>query len=99
MPLQVEIVSADHKVWSGEATMVIARTLDGELGILPGHAPLLAILAPGEVRVTPADGARVVADVPDGFLSVQQDRVTIVSDSAVLAGHAAATTTGPRTSH
>ena len=47
--LQVELVAADRLVWSGQATMVIARTTEGELGVLPGHAPLLGQLAPGGV--------------------------------------------------
>ena len=53
MPLTVELVSAERKVWSGEANFVVARTLDGELGILPGHISLLAVLAEGfTVRIT-----------------------------------------------
>ena len=43
MPLTVDLVAADHKVWSGEASMVVARTLDGDLGVLPGHTPVLAV--------------------------------------------------------
>ena len=49
--LQVELVAADRKVWEGEAEMVQARTIDGELGILPGHTPLLGVLVEGEVRI------------------------------------------------
>lgn len=84
MPLQVELVSADRKVWSGEASIVVARTVDGDLGILPGHAPVLAVLAPGDVKIEPvASGeADVVASTSGGFLSVEHDRVTIVSDRA-----------------
>lgn len=83
--LQVELVSADHRVWSGGATMVVARTVDGEMGILSGHAPVLAILVAGEVRITPAEGGSVVARVDGGFLSVEHDRVTLVSDRAEIA--------------
>ena len=86
MPLQVELVSADSRVWSGEAREVIARTTEGDMGVLPGHAPVLAVLAAGQVRIMASDGADVVADVEDGFLSVEHDRVTVVSDSASLAG-------------
>ena len=50
--LNVSVVAADHEVWSGEASMVVAKTVEGEIGILAGHEPLLAILASGEVRVT-----------------------------------------------
>lgn len=80
MPLTVELVAADRKVWSGEATRVIARTTDGDLGILPGHAPLLGVMVAGEVRIS--GGEEVVAQVDGGFLSVDHDRVTIVAESA-----------------
>jgi len=85
VPLQVELVSADSRVWSGEASMVVARTVDGEMGVLPGHAPVLAVLSEGEVRITPTSGAPVVARVDGGFLSVEHNRVTLVSDSAAIA--------------
>ena len=83
MPLEVELVSADSRVWSGEAREVIARTTEGDMGVLPGHAPVLAVLAPGEVRIL-TEGQEVVATVDDGFLSVEHNRVTLVSDSASL---------------
>ena len=83
MPLEVELVSADSRVWSGEAREVIARTTEGDMGVLPGHAPVLAVLAKGEVRIL-TEGQEVVATVEDGFLSVEHDRVTVVSDSAAL---------------
>ena len=82
--LQVELVAVDREVWSGEATQVSARTTEGEIGILPGHEPILAILAKGEVRVTTTDGATVTANAEDGFLSVSQDVVTIVAGNAAL---------------
>ena len=65
--LNVSVVSADQEVWSGEATMVVARTVEGEIGILPGHEPLLAILAGGEVRVTLPGGEKITANAEDGF--------------------------------
>ena len=83
--LNVSVVSADHEVWSGEATMVVARTVEGEIGILPGHEPLLAILAGGEVRVTLPDGDKITASAEDGFLSVQSNAVQIVASRAELA--------------
>jgi F-type H+-transporting ATPase subunit epsilon len=79
--LTVELVAADRKVWSGEATNVVARTTDGEIGILPGHAPLLGVLVEGEVRIT-GEGQQLTAEVNHGFLSVDHDRVTIIADSA-----------------
>ena len=82
--LKVSVVSADHEVWSGKATQIIARTTEGEIGILPGHEPILAILAQGEVRVTTVDGAVVRASADDGFLSVEHDTVTIVARNAEL---------------
>ena len=81
MALTVELVAADRKVWSGEATNVVARTTDGEIGILPGHAPLLGVLVAGEVRIS-GEGEQVTAEVDNGFLSVDHDRVTIIADSA-----------------
>jgi F-type H+-transporting ATPase subunit epsilon len=90
VPLQVELVSADRKVWSGEASLVIVRTVDGDLGVLPGHAPVLAVLAPGEITIRPASGEQVVATVDGGFLSVEHDRVTLVSDTAAVATGSAA---------
>ena len=89
MPLQVELVSADRKVWSGEASMVVARTVEGDLGVLPGHAPLLSVLAEGEIKIRPVDGAEVLATVDGGFLSVEHDRVTVVSDRAAIASGSA----------
>jgi F-type H+-transporting ATPase subunit epsilon len=82
--LTVSIVSADSEVWSGEARMVVARTTEGEIGILPGHEPMLAILRTGAVRVTLADGTSLSADAGDGFLSVEHDTLTIVARHAAL---------------
>lgn len=79
--LQVELVAADRKVWEGESAMVIARTVDGELGILPGHTPLLGVLVQGDVRIKGADGATHTATVDSGFLSVDRDRVIIVAEA------------------
>jgi F-type H+-transporting ATPase subunit epsilon len=83
-PLKVSVVSADQEVWSGEATLVIAKTVEGEIGILAGHEPLLAVLAEGEVRVTQPSGERITAQADDGFLSVENDTITIVARSAAL---------------
>ncbi len=82
--LTVSVVSADHEVWSGTASMVVARTTEGEIGILPGHEPILAILATGEVRLTVVGGGSVTAQADDGFLSVEHDTVTIVARNAEL---------------
>jgi len=83
--LNVDLVAADRKIWSGTATMVIARTLDGELGILPGHVPVLGVLETGPVRVKTTDGETIVAAVHGGFLSVADNVVSILAEVAELA--------------
>jgi len=87
VPLHVELVSVEREVWSGEATQVIARTTEGEIGILPGHAPLLGQLAEGhQVRIAQQSGGAVLVDVNGGFLSVTDQGVTILAEQAALAG-------------
>jgi F-type H+-transporting ATPase subunit epsilon len=83
--MQVEVVSADRVVWSGGSTNVIAKTTDGEIGILPGHAPVLAVLQPSAVVILTEDGQRQVVAVDGGFVSVSQGRVSILSEYAELA--------------
>lgn len=83
--LQVELVAADRQVWEGPASMVSARSIDGDLGIMPGHTPLLAVLAAGEVRVQ-TSGRTETVTVDGGFLSVDHDRVVIVADTVDAAG-------------
>lgn len=83
--LSVSVVSADHEVWSGEATLVVAKTVEGEIGIMPGHQPMLAILATGEVRVTAADGEKITVQAEDGFLSVDNNAVQVVAGQAAIA--------------
>lgn len=82
--LQVELVAADRLVWSGEATMVIARTTEGDVGILPGHAPVLSLLVDGVVDVRTPENETWVAAVDAGFLSVANDRVSILSEHAEM---------------
>lgn len=82
--LQVELVSADRLVWSGTASMVSARTVDGDIGVLPGHSPVLALLGTGEVIVHTAE-EQLRAAVHGGFLSVADDRVSVLAESAELA--------------
>jgi len=79
--LHVELVAADRKVWEGEAKQVSARSMEGELGILPGHTPLLGILVSGDVRIESMSGQIHVATIDSGFLSVDHDRVTIVAEA------------------
>ena len=80
--LQVEVVSADRLVWSGEATMVIARTTEGDVGILPHHAPILSLLIDGVVDVQTTEGETWVAAVSAGFLSVANNRVSVLAEYA-----------------
>ena len=83
-PLQVEMVAADRVVWSGQATSIFARTAEGEIGILSNHAPILSLLVEGVVEVRDESGERVVAAVDAGFLSVANNRVSILAESAEL---------------
>ncbi len=82
--LQVELVAADRLVWSGEAKMVIARTTEGDVGILPHHAPMLSLMVDGVVDVQTADGETWVAAVDAGFLSVANNRISILSEHAEM---------------
>jgi F-type H+-transporting ATPase subunit epsilon len=90
--LHVELLLPDRSLWSGEAGMVIAKTIDGDIGVLPGHAPVFGILSPGSlVRIREVEGAdsgagdAVRAAVRDGFLSVTNDRVSILASVGELA--------------
>jgi F-type H+-transporting ATPase subunit epsilon len=79
--VHVEIVSVEEMVWSGEADMLVARTTEGELGVMPGHAPLLGQLAePSQVRVKLAGGDEHAYDVSGGFLSVTEAGVTVLAE-------------------
>jgi F-type H+-transporting ATPase subunit epsilon len=83
---RVDLVSVEAMVWSGEAEMVVARTVDGELAVLAGHAPLLGQLKePSRVRVKTTGGDEVAYDIAGGFLSVTNDGVTVLAESAVPA--------------
>jgi F-type H+-transporting ATPase subunit epsilon len=82
--LRVELVAADQAVWTGEAKMVVAKTVEGEIGLLPGHEPMLAILGEGEVRITLEDGNVIKANAEDGFLSVENNVVAVVARNASL---------------
>lgn len=92
-PIQIELVAADRVVWSGQASQVVARTVDGDLGILANHAPLLSLLVPGVVEIKPIDGEVVRAAVAEGFLSVADNHVSILSEDAFLASEVDASAT------
>jgi F-type H+-transporting ATPase subunit epsilon len=91
--LRVELVVPEGEIWEGRAEMVIAKTLDGDIGVLTGHTPVLGILAEGSlVRIRPEGGkdaaagdrGEVVAAVNGGFFSVADDRVSILAREAQL---------------
>ncbi|MBZ8177087.1 F0F1 ATP synthase subunit epsilon [Corynebacterium poyangense] len=84
--ITVELVSVERMLWSGQATIVTAQTIEGEIGVLPGHEPMLGQLVEnGVVTIRPVDGDRKVAAVQGGFISVSTEKVTILADFAVWA--------------
>lgn len=86
MPLEVELVSPERTLFSGEASMVRARTVGGgDIAFLPGHAPFVGALATWTVEITLADGGHELAAVHGGFVEVSNDHVKILSDLAEMA--------------
>lgn len=84
--MQVELVSVERRLWSGEATAVFARTPEGELGVLPGHIPLLGALEPGWIVRIARDGEdELRVAVHGGFLSVRKDGVSVLAEMAETA--------------
>ena len=83
--LHVELVAADRKVWSGEATIVLARTKSGDIGIQAGHQPVLGVLESDPVTIRQADGTTVVAAVHGGFLSFADNKLSVLAEVAELA--------------
>ncbi|MFO7251300.1 MAG: F0F1 ATP synthase subunit epsilon [Actinomycetes bacterium] len=83
--LRVGVVSPEREIWSGEADMVIAKTVDGEIGIMPNHAPVLGILVDGGVlTVKRGDGDDLVAAVHGGFIAVANNDVSVLAEAAEL---------------
>jgi F-type H+-transporting ATPase subunit epsilon len=82
--LHVELVAADRVVWSGEAKMLIARTTEGDIGVLPNHAPVLSLMVHGVIDVTTAEDETWVAAVDTGFLSVAKNYVSVLSEHAEM---------------
>jgi F-type H+-transporting ATPase subunit epsilon len=81
MALNVALVSPTEQVWTGEASFVLARTTQGDLGVLPGHTPLFGVLVDGLVSIKGTDGTTKEFNVHGGFLSVSEDRVSILTES------------------
>jgi len=85
--MQVALVVPDRELWSGEASTVIAKTTEGDIGVLTGHAPVFGVLAEGSLVEILADDAEPVrAAVSGGFLSVADDQVSILAAEAQLSG-------------
>ena len=84
MPFQLDVVAPEGVVWSGEADLVVARTVEGELGIMADHEPLMASLATGAVAIVQAD-ERLEIGVHGGFLQVVENQVTLLTDRAQVA--------------
>jgi F-type H+-transporting ATPase subunit epsilon len=82
--MQVSLVAADREVWSGEATVVNARTLAGEIGIMADHTPVMSVLAPGQVDVRTVDDGHWIAAVDGGFMSVADNHVRLICEYAEL---------------
>ena len=81
--IQVDVVSAEESIFSGEATFVALPGEAGELGIMPGHTPLITRIKPGSVRVKLTDGSEEFIFVAGGVLEVQPKHVTVLSDTAI----------------
>ena len=83
--LRVEVVAAGGITWEGDALSVIVRSTEGDLGVLPGHEPFLAALVPCAAEVLTADGNREVLVLDGGFISVADNRVSVLSQFAKVA--------------
>jgi F-type H+-transporting ATPase subunit epsilon len=82
--MHVEFVAADRRLWSGEATVVNARTTAGEIGIMAHHTPILSVLTEGQVDVRTVDDGHWVAAIDGGFISVAENRVSILCEHAEM---------------
>ncbi len=81
MPIRLDIVTAEQLVFSDDVDIVVAPGIDGEMAILPHHAPLMTMLQPGELRVRKG-GEEIFMAITGGFLEVRPDRVTVLADAA-----------------
>lgn len=80
----VDVVSPEATVWSGEATFVVARTTEGEIGIMADHEPVMAALATGAVKIESENADSVTIGVHGGFLQILNNQVTLLTDRAEL---------------
>lgn len=81
--LNIDVVSAESEVFSGQALFVVLPGESGELGVMPGHTPLITRIKPGTVRIKMADGAEEMVFVAGGILEVQPNKVTVLADTAI----------------
>jgi F-type H+-transporting ATPase subunit epsilon len=79
--LKVEVVSPEKRLWSGEAKSLSARTVEGDIGILPNHSEILSVLVDGQVSVEAADGSTHEFTINGGFLSVAKNRVSVLGEA------------------
>jgi F-type H+-transporting ATPase subunit epsilon len=83
--MTVDLVSVERRLWSGEASFVLARTTTGEIGVLPGHEPTLAQMEEaGVIRIDSTDGTSMTIAVHGGFLSITPERVSILAEYAEM---------------
>ena len=82
--MQVEVVSSEQNIYSGEASFVVVPTVQGELGIYPRHEPIMSLVRPGALRLTvPGQAEEVLVAVSGGLLEVQPEKITVLADVAV----------------
>ncbi|WP_107688048.1 F0F1 ATP synthase subunit epsilon [Neisseria wadsworthii] len=82
--MQIEVVSNEHNIFSGEASFVVVPTQNGELGIYPRHEPVMSLVRPGVLRLqVPGQAEEVLVAVSGGLLEVQPDKITVLADVAV----------------
>lgn len=80
MALTVDIVAPDRVLWEGQASFISAPAVEGSIGLLPGHEPILSVLGPGVVKVKQTNGEDRLVDITGGFISFDHDVVTIVAE-------------------
>jgi F-type H+-transporting ATPase subunit epsilon len=83
--LTVAVVSAERAIWEGPAKSVVAKTPEGEIGILPGHEPVLALLVEAPLKIESPDGTKTLVAVHGGFFSVDSNRVNVIAEAAEMA--------------
>lgn len=82
--LHVAVVSVDQNIWSGDAKSLVAKTTEGEIGILAGHEPVLSLLVDGIVRVEGLDGTKLEVNISGGFLAVDNNNVRVLAEGAQI---------------